>query len=165
MQQRNSSLDALRGLAILCMILSGSIAYGDVLAGWMFHAQVPPPMHQFNASIFGITWVDLVFPFFLFSMGAAIPLSLKKYIDNKSGFKMIVWIAGKRFLLLVFFALFTEHMRAWVIADVPGYKEQLLSLLAFLLVFFQFFENRNEKYKTLFLALKLFSFFAAAFLL
>lgn len=165
MQQRNSSLDALRGLAILCMILSGSIAYGDVLAGWMFHAQVPPPMHQFNASIFGITWVDLVFPFFLFSMGAAIPLSLKKYIDNKSGFKMIVWIAGKRFLLLVFFALFTEHMRAWVIADVPGYKEQLLSLLAFLLVFFQFFENRNEKYKTIFLALKLFSFFAAAFLL
>lgn len=165
MQQRNQSLDALRGFAILSMILSGSIAFGDALPAWMYHAQVPPPQHIFNAALPGITWVDLVFPFFLFCMGAAIPLSLKRYIDSNSGFKMIVWIAGKRFLLLAFFALFTEHMRAWVIADAPGSKEQLLSLLAFLLVFFQFYENRNEQYKTIFLALKLFSFFAAAFLL
>ena len=165
MIQRNQSLDALRGFAILTMILSGSIAYGDILPAWMFHAQVPPPLHKFDPTIFGITWVDLVFPFFLFSMGAAIPLSLKKYIDNKSGFKTIAWIAGKRFLLLTFFALFTEHMRAWVIADTPEAKEQLLSLLAFLLLFFQFYENKNEKYKSVFLALKIFSFLAAAFLL
>jgi hypothetical protein len=163
--QRNQSLDALRGFAILAMILSGSIAYGDVLPAWMYHAQVPPPLHKFDPTIFGITWVDLVFPFFLFSMGAAIPLSLKKYIDNKSGFKTIAWIAGKRFLLLTFFALFTEHMRAWVISDTPGAKEQLLSLLAFVLLFFQFYENKNEKYKTVFLASKIFSFLAATFLL
>ncbi len=165
MIQRNHSLDALRGFAILTMILSGSIAYGDVLPAWMFHAQVPPPGHKFDPAIFGITWVDLVFPFFLFSMGAAIPLSLKKYIDNKSGFKIIAWIAGKRFLLLAFFALFTEHMRAWVIADAPQAKEHLLSLLAFVLLFFQFYENKNIKYKTAFLASKIFSFMAAAFLL
>ena len=97
MQQRNQSLDALRGFAILTMIVSGSIAYGDVLPAWMFHAQVPPPLHKFDPSIFGITWVDLVFPFFLFSMGAAIPLSLRKYIEHRSGFGTIAWIAAKRF--------------------------------------------------------------------
>ncbi|HEX4875511.1 MAG TPA: DUF5009 domain-containing protein, partial [Chitinophagaceae bacterium] len=67
MQNRNESLDALRGFAILTMILSGAIAYGNVLPAWMFHAQVPPPAHKFDPSIPGITWVDLVFPFFLFS--------------------------------------------------------------------------------------------------
>ncbi len=162
---RNQSLDALRGFAILTMILSGTIAYGDILPAWMFHAQVPPPLHKFDPTIFGITWVDLVFPFFLFSMGAAIPLSLKKYIENKSGFKTIALIAGKRFLLLTFFALFTEHMRAWVISDTPGVKEHLLSLLAFVFLFFQFYNNKNEKYKTAFFALKILSFLCAIFLL
>ena len=163
--QRNQSLDALRGYAILTMILSGTIAYGDVLPAWMYHAQVPPPLHKFKPSIYGITWVDLVFPFFLFSMGAAIPLSLKKYIDNKTGFKTIAWLAAKRFLLLAFFALFTQHMKAWVIADEPGAKEQLLSLLAFLLIFFQFYDNKNEKYKVVFTGAKIAAFLLAVFLL
>ena len=102
MQLRNNSIDALRGFAILTMILSGSIAYSAVMPAWMFHAQVPPPLHQFIPTLPGITWVDLVFPFFLFSMGAAIPLALKKHIDNKSGFKPILKIAIKRFALLIF---------------------------------------------------------------
>lgn len=165
MIKRNESLDALRGFAILTMILSGSIAYGDVLPAWMFHAQVPPPDHKFIPAIPGITWVDLVFPFFLFSMGAAIPLSLKKHIENKKRFLFIVGIAAKRFLLLAFFALFTEHMRAWVISDAPDTTDQLLSLAAFLLVFFQFYENKKEKHRNLFLAAKIISFAVALFLL
>ena len=165
MIKRNESLDALRGFAILTMILSGSIAYGDVLPAWMFHTQVPPPDHTFIPAIPGITWVDLVFPFFLFSMGAAIPLSLKKHIENKKGFLFVVGIAVKRFLLLAFFALFTEHMRAWVISDAPHTTDQLLSVAAFLLVFFQFYENKNEKHRNVFLAAKIISFAVALFLL
>lgn len=163
--KRNQSLDALRGFAILTMILSGCIAYGDVLPAWMFHAQVPPPDHKFIPAIPGITWVDLVFPFFLFSMGAAIPLSLKKHIEAKKGFLFVGWFALKRFLLLAFFALFTEHMRAWVIADAPVATDQLLSLLGFVLLFFQFYENKNERLKTVFLICKIISFGIAVFLL
>lgn len=60
---RASSLDALRGYAILTMVLSGSVAWG-VLPGWMYHAQVGPRSNfVFDGSIYGITWVDLVFPF------------------------------------------------------------------------------------------------------
>lgn len=80
MLQRNQALDALRGFAILTMILSGSIAFGNVLPAWMFHAQVPPPEHKFNPTLAGITWVDLVFPFFLYCMGYVVRLTLKKYI-------------------------------------------------------------------------------------
>lgn len=165
MQQRNESLDALRGFAILTMVLSGAIAYGNVLPAWMFHAQVPPPLHKFDPSIPGITWVDLVFPFFLFSMGAAIPLSLKKYIVGNKGFLPVLWMALKRFLLLAFFALFTQHMKAWVIAEQPTAVDHLLSMLAFVLLFFQFYENKNEKLGKAFLLIKIIAFTAAVFLL
>ncbi|MBK7866366.1 MAG: DUF5009 domain-containing protein [Ignavibacteriales bacterium] len=43
---RSYALDALRGFAILTMILSGSISFGN-LPAWMHHAQVPPPLHKF----------------------------------------------------------------------------------------------------------------------
>ena len=49
---RASSLDALRGYAILTMVLSGSVAWG-VLPGWMYHAQVGPRSNfVFDGSIY-----------------------------------------------------------------------------------------------------------------
>jgi predicted acyltransferase len=165
MKTRNESLDALRGFAILTMVLSGAIAYGDVLPAWMFHAQVPPPAHKFDPSIPGITWVDLVFPFFLFSMGAAIPLALKKYMEQGKGLVFILRLAVKRFLLLAFFALFSNHMKAWALAENPATGDYLLSIAAFVLLFFQFYENKNEKRTTMFLTAKLLSFAIALFLL
>jgi predicted acyltransferase len=160
---RNESLDALRGFAILTMVLSGSIAFGGVLPAWMYHAQVPPPLHKFNPAIPGITWVDLVFPFFLFSMGAALPMSLSKTIDK--GIGSVVWIAFRRFLLLAFFALFTQHMKAWVIAPEPDYRHYALSILAFVLLFFMLYDYKGLHYKKLFLALKIIAFAAALCLL
>ena len=74
MNNRAYALDALRGYAIITMVLSATIVT-QVLPGWMSHAQTPPPDHIFNPSLPGITWVDLVFPFFLFAMGAAFPFS------------------------------------------------------------------------------------------
>lgn len=150
MIQRNESLDALRGVAILAMILSGSIAFGGALPAWMYHAQVPPPSHRFNPNIPGITWVDLVFPFFLFSMGAAIPIALKKHLDaGKKGW-YVVRYAVKRFILLTFFALFIQHMKAWVISPLPDTKAYLLSLLAFVLLFFSFYANHGQTYQRFF---------------
>lgn len=132
---RETSLDALRGLAIVGMVLSGSIAFGGVLPAWMYHAQVPPPLHQFDPTRPGLTWVDLVFPFFLFSMGAAFPLALRGSIEQKRPASHFWGLAAKRFFLLAFFALFTQHLKAWVIAADPGITEHLFSLLAFVLLF------------------------------
>ncbi len=124
---RDNVLDALRGLAILGMVLSGSLAFGDVLAGWMFHAQVPPPLHKFDATRAGITWVDLVFPFFLFAMGAAIPLAMQSIRHARAA----VWHALRRFGWLLFFALFTQHMKAAVLGDPADPATHLLSLTGF----------------------------------
>lgn len=59
------------------MVLSGVIPR-NTLPAWMYHAQLPPPTHAFNPNLPGLTWVDVVFPLFLFSMGAAIPLALSR---------------------------------------------------------------------------------------
>lgn len=163
--QRNQSLDALRGFAILTMVLSGSIAFGGVLPAWMYHAQVPPPAHQFDPSIPGITWVDLVFPFFLFSMGAAIPLALAKLERKGASFWQVLWIAARRYLLLTYFALFTYHMRAWVIAEEPTTGAYLLSIFAFLLLFFQFYDYKGSELKLMFNTVKIAVFSTAGVLL
>ncbi len=133
--KRSESLDALRGIAILLMVLSGSIAFGGILPAWMYHAQVPPPAHVFKPDLPGITWVDLVFPFFLFSMGAAIPLSMKKRTDGNESSWMILFHLIQRYVMLLLFALFTLHARAWVIAKDPGVSDYLLSVAGFFLLF------------------------------
>lgn len=138
MKQRNQSLDALRGLAIFAMVLAGSIAFG-ILPAWMYHAQEPPPTHAFMPALPGISWVDLVFPFFLFSMGAAIPFSLKKKIKEQSSFPAIVEMTVKRYFLLVFFALFTRQMTVAGLSRQPGTPEYVLPLLAFGLLFVLFY--------------------------
>jgi predicted acyltransferase len=163
---RNDSLDALRGISILLMILSGSIAFGGVLPAWMYHAQVPPPTHKFNPEIPGITWVDLVFPFFLFSMGVAIPLALGKWEGKANATANVWWIAARRFLLLTWFALFTFHMRAWVIAENPGTPDYLLSIGAFVLLFFELYKPREGGNHTkLFTGLQVGAYAISAFLL
>jgi predicted acyltransferase len=118
MKERYHQLDALRGYAIFTMILSGSIAFGNILPAWMFHAQVPPPTHQFNPQIPGITWVDLVFPFFIFCMGAAVPIAFNKKKASISDLS-VVSIAFRRYVLLIYFALLLEHFKANKIAENP----------------------------------------------
>lgn len=135
--QRDNSLDALRGIAILLMVLSSSIAFG-ILPAWMYHAQTPPPWHAYKPDLAGITWVDLVFPFFLFSMGAAIPLALNKKKEENAPFLQVLFIAVRRYLLLVFFALFTMHARSIVSGASPAPVQYLLQLLAFVLLFCMF---------------------------
>ena len=162
---RNNSLDALRGIAILGMVLSGSIAFGGVLPAWMYHAQVPPPMHKFNPDLPGITWVDLVFPFFLFSMGAAMPMALNKWKDTLNATPQVWWIAIRRWLLLTWFAIFSHQMKAWVLSENPQTSHYLISITAFLLLFAQLFQWPASISKTLSSGIKIFSFAIAVFLL
>lgn len=108
-QTRSISIDALRGAAILMMILSGVIPFGGALPAWMYHAQVPPPEHVFRPEAPGITWVDLVFPFFLFAMGAAVPYALPGRL-GREGLKPTMLHIAKRYLLLLLFAVISFNM-------------------------------------------------------
>jgi predicted acyltransferase len=103
---RDGALDALRGLAVLGMVLSGSLGFGGALPAWMFHAQLPPPLHRLVPTLPGITWVDLVFPMFLFALGAALPLALRDASPVA-----VCRVALRRGALLLYFAFFLQHAK------------------------------------------------------
>ena len=118
MNNRAYAVDILQGLAIVGMVLSGYIAWNPDLPAWLFHAQLPPPSFVFDASVAGITWVDLVFPFFLFSMGAAFPLSLGRRLNRGDPPRRIVVSILKRGLLLAFFAVALGNTGLWTLDAV-----------------------------------------------
>jgi len=130
--RRFTALDALRGLAILGMCLSGRIPW-DGLPAWMYHAQEPPPSHEVSQVAFGITWVDLVFPFFLFAMGAAIPLSLSRRLDKDPIWKVVLSVLS-RGLMLGFFAVIVQHFRPEQIAKEPHMGTWWLAIGLFMAV-------------------------------
>jgi predicted acyltransferase len=112
-QKRAEALDALRGIAILMMVLSSVEPAGvcNYLPSFMYHAQVGPPRFEFTPQIAGISWVDLVFPFFLFSMGAAIPFALGRRMEKGTPWHKLAGSILLRGLLLSLFAIYVEHIR------------------------------------------------------
>jgi predicted acyltransferase len=133
---RALALDALRGLAILAMLLSGQLPFDqNALPAWMYHAQEPPPHFEWIGTLPGISWVDLVFPFFLFAMGAAFPLALSRRMENKiAPWKLFLFVAERGFLL-GFFALFVMAIRPGVLSKHPTTEIWLLALLGFFIFF------------------------------
>ena len=138
--RRAHSLDALRGYAIMTMILAATEAFG-ILPAWMYHAQEPPPTHVFNPHIYGITWVDLIFPFFLFSMGAAIPLSLGRQLEKGTGKLKLLKKTIIRWMKLTFFAIFVIHVYPYMLGYPAPWMNELVALAAFALMFLIFMRN------------------------
>ena len=134
--RRAQSLDAFRGLAIILMVLSSMEAFG-ILPSWMYHAQVPPPDHIFRPDLPGITWVDLVFPFFLFAMGAAFPFSIRRRMEKGSSKGKLCLDALLRALRLFVFAVFIEHFYPWNLGGDPV-RASLLEFSAFFVMFMMF---------------------------
>lgn len=134
MNNRALSIDALRGYAIITMVLSATVVYG-VLPGWMYHAQVPPPDHFFNPDLPGLTWVDMVFPSFLFALGAALPFSVgKKYAKGQSKLSLAL-NALWRGVKLTFFAILIQHFYPFMTANPQDMGSWLLALFCFALLF------------------------------
>lgn len=133
---RALALDALRGLAILAMLLSGQLPFDqNALPSWMYHAQEPPPHFEWVGTLPGISWVDLVFPFFLFAMGAAFPLALSRRMENKtSPWKLLLFVLERGFLL-GFFALFVQAIRPGTMSHHPTATTYWIALLGFFIFF------------------------------
>lgn len=135
MNNRAFSLDAFRGFTILAMILSGTII-NWVLPAWMSHAQVGPRSNfAFDPSFYGITWVDLVFPFFLFAMGASFPFSLGRKLEKGETRIRVAWSCILRGIRLTFFAIFIQHMYPWSQANPQYAAVWGISIISFFLMF------------------------------
>jgi predicted acyltransferase len=150
--QRVDALDALRGLAILAMVFSSTIRY-KILPAWMYHAQVPPPAHEFNKTLAGLTWVDIVFPLFLFAMGAAIPFALSRRIAQGWTTPRIIIYILKRGALLGAFAIILHHLRPANLDPDPSRRTWILAMVGFGLLCLMFgrlpLARKLERYRLL----------------
>ncbi len=71
--QRVLSIDILRGLTMLLMIFVNDLASVHGLPWWNYHLP---------ATANGMTYVDMVFPVFLFIVGLSLPLAIKHRLAN-----------------------------------------------------------------------------------
>jgi predicted acyltransferase len=131
--KRFTTLDTLRGLSIFGMVFSGTIPHGT-LPAWMYHIQNPPPNHTLDSTQFGLGWVDLVFPIFIFCMGVAIPFSFRAKWEkfSKNTVHDMRGIAV-RFLRLLAFSFLCVLLRPPYSA---GYGSYFLALIGFASLWF-----------------------------
>lgn len=138
MNQRVTAIDLLRGLAIIGMVLSGQMLWNASLPAALFHAQLPPPTFAFNPTLAGITWVDLVFPFFLFAMGAALPFALRRREEQGAGTIGILRNSVHRWLWLAAFAIVLGNTRMGMLHDTKPWIAALATLTVWCLFFILF---------------------------
>ncbi|CAN5268704.1 lpg1661 family Dot/Icm T4SS effector [soil metagenome] len=75
-KQRISSIDTFRGITILVMIFVNEIAGVQNIPQWMQHMP---------ADVDGMTFVDVVFPAFLFIVGMSIPFAIHNRLSKGDG--------------------------------------------------------------------------------
>ena len=135
---RSLAIDALRGYAIITMVLSATVM-GGILPGWMYHCQEPPPTHAYDAAIAGVTWVDLVFPAFLFAMGAALPFSVGTRREQGVSMLTLVGQIIWRAVQLTYFAILVQHFYPYVTSGgEQSWRHWLMALACFVAMFAMF---------------------------
>ena len=143
--KRIITIDILRGITIFAMILCANIGYNSDLPAWMFHAQTPPPTYAFNPDVPGITWVDLVFPFFLFTMGAAFPLAMRKRLENGTGRWAVTGSLFRRWLTLTIFAIVLGNAYKIGSSTRPEIVKGLFSIGLWAVMFMSLVRLKDER--------------------
>lgn len=109
---RIASLDAFRGFVILAMTFVNYLGGVSGVPAWLQHV---------DGGVDGYTFVDLVFPGFLFMVGMSIPLSLERRLASKAAGWPILGriIVRAAMLILLGLILGNEDMYDAVATGVP----------------------------------------------
>lgn len=143
MKERIISLDVLRGITIMMMVLVNNPgSWGNIFA--------PLEHAEWN----GCTPTDLVFPFFIFILGAAIPLAIVTKELNQQTFLKIL----TRSLRIISLGLFLGFYGKIELFDLEGYPLLLSKLIITGIVAYVLLGNFEQKIK-LYLVLALFFIF------
>lgn len=145
-KERIISLDILRGFTIMMMVLVNNPGnWGNIFA----------PLE--HANWHGCTPTDLVFPFFIFILGAAIPLAILSKVLNQQSFLKIL----TRSLRIISLGLFLGFYGKIEILDLDGYPLLMSKLIITGIVAYALLGNFKPKIK---LSLVLTLFFIFIFL-
>ena len=142
--KRIITIDILRGITIFAMILCANIYFPN-LPAWMFHGQTPPPDFGFDPSVKGITWVDLVFPFFLFTMGAAFPLAMRKRLENGASRCSVTGSLFRRWLTLTIFAIVLGNAYMIGTSTRPDFVKGIFNVVLWGVMFMSLVRLKDEK--------------------
>ena len=142
--KRIITIDILRGITIFAMILCANIYFPN-LPAWLFHAQTPPPTYAFNPDVPGITWVDLVFPFFLFTMGAAFPLAMRKRLENGASRWSVTGSLFRRWLTLTIFAIVLGNAYMIGTSPRPDFVKGIFNVVLWGVMFMSLVRLKDEK--------------------
>ena len=143
--KRIITIDILRGITIFAMILCANIGYYSDLPAWMFHGQTPPPTYAFNPDVPGITWVDLVFPFFLFTMGAAFPLAMRKRLESGVSRWEVTGSLFRRWLTLTIFAIVLGNAYQIGARPRPEFVKGIFSLALWGVMFMSLVRLKDDR--------------------
>src|SRR6267378_4346077 len=119
---RITSIDALRGFVMFTMIFVNDIAgvSNDIVPAWM--------KHYHGKS--GMTFVDLVFPAFLFIVGMSIPFALGSRMNKgELIWKTILHVCARTFSLLVIGVLMVNESPS---SEKMGWSDSLWTMLMFI---------------------------------
>ena len=126
--RRVASVDMLRGLVMFTMLFVNDVAGVRAAPAWMRH------VHPSTAD--GMTFVDLVFPAFLFLVGMAIPLSLRGRIARgEPAWKLTLHIVTRALSLLLIGILMVNMPADAAAVGWPGHLWEVLTFTAVLLAF------------------------------
>lgn len=127
---RAVGIDAFRGFFLLLMTFAMAIPFKEGLfPQWMYHMQYPPPDQFVDRA--GLTWRDLMFPGFLFTMCTAIPITNTLRLSKGMPYPGIIITALKRFAMLYVFALLIGHtLPYWTQDDTK--RGNIVSIIGFL---------------------------------
>jgi heparan-alpha-glucosaminide N-acetyltransferase len=142
---RIGSIDIFRGLTILVMIFVNDVGEVKGLPWWSRHA---PPGANF------MTYVDMVYPAFLFIVGMSIPLAMRRRKTSESNAKVLSHILLRSIGLIVL-GIFLANLYN-VDPHLSGINSTLWRLLGFAGIFLLWnVYPKNEGRKTFYRALKI----------
>ena len=105
-QQRLASLDALRGFSMFWIIGGGSLVVClSKLSGWEWPGE---QMHHVKWN--GFSFMDLIFPLFLFTVGVSLAISLTGNIKKGKSKNELYIKAFKRMIILIFLGIIYKNV-------------------------------------------------------
>jgi predicted acyltransferase len=139
--RRAFSLDALRGFFLLTMTMGFTIGTAKYYPEWMFHRQEPWGAPE-PVDVAGISWRDLAYASFLFTMAAALPLTMSRRIQKGELEVGIVMAAVRRWGMLLIYAILIGHSNTYF----TGYTQtgRVLALVGFAVMAMVFTRRRAD---------------------